>query len=67
MNDQPLFRIGDTARTITYVSPLPRGTTVAIVELAERRRGFEYLVEGLVRGRAIQIWMKEADLGRPFI
>lgn len=67
MMDTPRFKKGDTVRTVHYLSPLPRGTTVAIVEVNETRQGIKYLIEGRVRGESIQLWTKEKDLDRAFI
>ncbi len=65
--DKPRFKKGDTARILQYISPLPRGTTVAIVEINETRRGIKYLVEGKARGQSVRLWTKEQDLDLPFV
>lgn len=65
--DNPRFKKGDTARILHYISPLPRGTTVAIMEINETRAGYKYLVEGKLKGQSVKLWTKEQDLDLPFV
>ena len=65
--DKPLFAKGDTVRTLQYLSPLPRGSKVAVIDINESRDGYKYLVEGQHKGQSVRLWTKEKELGRAFV
>jgi hypothetical protein len=65
--EKPRFDKGDTVRTLQYLSPLPRGSNVAVIDINESRDGYKYLVEGQHKGQSVRLWTKERDLGQAFV
>ena len=65
--DKPRFQKGDFVRIVHYISPLPRGSRVSVVEVNELKSGVKYLVEGAFRGETVRLWTKERDLDRPYL
>jgi|GEM_PF-3034475 len=65
--NEPQFGRGDVVRTLQYLSPLPRGSSVAILDINDARDGYRYLVEGNYKGQSVKLWTRERDLGLPFV
>jgi hypothetical protein len=66
---KPRYKKGQKLRTLIYLSPLPRGATVAVLQVEEDQEElglFRYLIEGQARGRTVEIWTSERDLDLPF-
>jgi hypothetical protein len=65
--DKPRFDKGATVRTLQYLSPLPRGSNVAVIDINESRDGYKYLIEGQHKGQSVRLWTRERDLGQAFV
>jgi hypothetical protein len=65
--DKPRFAVGDTVRILQFITPLPRGTQVAIVNVNPSRGGFKYMVRCDYKGQPVKLTVLEKDLDLPFI
>jgi hypothetical protein len=65
--NKPRFQKGELVRIVHYISPLPRGSKVSVVEVNELKSGAKYLIEGEFKGETVRLWTKEKDLDLPYL